>query len=278
MNDRDRITKASANRVSVRRTLLAALALTAVPGCARSGDDQGAESAAVAVTLSTQSPATTTIATVGTTSTATTPAATSTTQPPTTTSEAAAVAVLSLRSDGIGPAAFGTSVAEALAVLEPALGAATSEYSTTFTIDRGDGTYLDDTGGGTFVHPAQLTTCFDNGLCVVFGGPSAASLALVGWVQNNGGLNSPLATSDGITVGSTWADHVDDLDVSEVGCYAIGYATTSGIDVVLSSAGEPFLAYDDDGNEIPTEPDPRDVTVLELSAGPRPGTPDEEDC
>ncbi len=278
MNDHDRITTAAANHVSVRRALMTALVLMAVPGCTTSGDDPSTESTVAAMTLTTQSPDTTATATVGATTTANTRAATSTTQPPTTTSESAAVAVLSLRSDGIGPAAFGTSFAETLAVLEPALGAVTSDTSTTYTIDRGDGTYLDDTSAEVFIHPAQRTTCFDNGLCAAFGGPSPGSLALVGWVQNNESLNPPLTTSDGITVGSTWADHVDDLNVSERGCYSIGYATTSGIDVVLSSAGEPFLAYDDDGNEIPTEPDPRDVTVLELSAGPRPGNPEEQDC
>ncbi len=272
------MTTAAANHVSVRRALMTALVLMAVPGCTTSGDDPSTKSTVAAMTLTTQSPDTTATATVGATTTANTRAATSTTQPPPTTTESAAVAVLSLRSDGIGPAAFGTSFAETLAVLEPALGAVTSDTSTTYTIDRGDGTYLDDTSAEVFIHPAQRTTCFDNGLCAVFGGPSPGSLALVGWVQNNEGLNPPLTTSDGITVGSTWADHVDDLNVSERGCYSIGYATTSGIDVVLSSAGEPFLAYDDDGNEIPTEPDPRDVTVLELSAGPRPGNPEEQDC
>jgi hypothetical protein len=96
------------------------------------------------------------------------------------------------------------------------------------------------------------------------------SLTLVGWVQNDQGVSSPLATVDGVTLGSIWADHVDDLDVAESGCYSTGYGTTRGIRVVLLSAGDPFLAYDDDGIEIPTEPDPADVTVIQLSAGSLP--------
>jgi hypothetical protein len=80
-----------------------------------------------------------------------------------------------------------------------------------------------------------------------------------------------------VTAGSIWADHLDDLDVAGSGCYSTGYGTTRGIYVVLFSAGDPFLAYDDDGNEIPTEPDPADVTVMRLSVGTLPFYPD-EDC
>jgi hypothetical protein len=80
-----------------------------------------------------------------------------------------------------------------------------------------------------------------------------------------------------VTAGSIWADHVDDLEVADWGCYSTGYGTTSGIDVVLFSTGDPFLVYDEDGNEIPTEPDPADVTVQQLSAGALPFYP-EWDC
>jgi hypothetical protein len=203
-----------------------------------------------------------------------------TTQPaPTTTDASGGRDGLVLRADGIGPLAFGTSDADALAVLEAALGGVVSDWLSTFAVDRGDGTFIDESSAQVFVHPAQRTTCFDNALCVVFGGADAGSLTLVGWVQNDQSVGPPLATLDGVTVGSTWADHVDDLDVAESGCYSIGYGSTSGgIRVELISAGDPFLAYDEAGNEIPTEPDPADVTVLELSAGPRPGNPEEGEC
>ena len=151
-------------------------------------------------------------------------------------------------------------------MLVDALGAVAAGSSNTYAIDRGDGTYQ-DTNGEVFTYPAQHTTCFDNALCVVFGGSFAESLALVGWVQNNENVEPPLTTVEGVTVGSVWADHLDDLNVPDRG-YSTAQGTTSGgIDVVLFSAGDPFLAYDNDGNEIPTEPEPADVTVIRLSAG-----------
>ena len=286
-----------------RRRLLTAVVLLAVTGCTRGEDggdaaDQSTESASTTTMLTTfTGPASATAAaTSSTTSSTTAPPTTSivpvasdrssstsstsstTTQLPTTTAAPNVVDGLVLRADGIGPIAFGTSEAETLAVLEAELGAVASDYANTYGIDRGDGTYVDDVNNEVFVHPAQHTTCFDNALCVVFGGASSDSLALVGWVQNNQGVGPPLTTGDGVTVGSIWADHVDDLDVSQGGCYSIGYGTTSGISVLLSSAGDPFLLYDDKGAEIPTDPDPADVTVLQLSAGTRPGNPEENEC
>ena len=277
------------------------MALVAVVGCTGGEDSGGAddpvESSITTTTLTTSPPTqppttaasatsitTSTTSTTGTTTTATSATApwsstsTTATQAPTTTEGSGGVDGLVLRTDGIGPVTFGTSKAETLAVLTAELGADTPDSSNMYPIDRGDGMYFDDTSGEVFTHSAQHTTCFDNALCVVFGGDSADSLTLVGWVQSIEGVDVPLATFDGVTVGSNWADHLEHLDVRETGCYSIGYGTTRGVNVVLSSAGDPFLAYDAAGNEIPTEPDPRDVTVIELSAGPRPGNPEEQDC
>jgi hypothetical protein len=198
---------------------------------------------------------------------------------PTTTEDSGGLDGLVLRADGIGQIAFGTSETDALAVLVNALGDVVSDASNTYAVDRGDGTYLDEASREVFTHPAQHTTCFDNALCVVFGGDAADSLTFVGWVQDSQGVGSPLTTIDGVTAGSIWADYIDVLDVADRGCYSVGYGTTSGgIRVELLSAGDPFLAYDADGNEIPTEPDPADVTVLRVSAGTHPGNPEEEDC
>ncbi len=285
----------------MRSWLRATAALFVVAGCtstARSGDaDQPSVESTlttailttpptqppvtIAVTSSPTStsstPATTTIVTISSEQASTTSSTTSLV--PTTTVDSGGLDGLILGADAIGPIAFGTSETDALAVLEAALGEVVSDSSNTYAVDRGDGTYLDDTSGEVFTHPAQHTTCFDNALCVVFGGHAADSLMLVGWVQTNQGVGPPLTTLDGVTAGSSWAEHVDDLDVADSGCYSIGYGTTSGgIHVELFSVGDPFLAYDDDGNEIPTEPDPADVTVTQLSAGTRPGNPEEEDC
>lgn len=186
-------------------------------------------------------------------------------------------AVLVLRSDGIGAIGFGTAEADTLAALEPALGAVSSEIRSTYPNDLGDGTFLDESNVDAFAYRAQRTACFDNALCLVFGGDAPESLAFVGWSQNNQGIHAPLATDRGVTAGSIWADHIDDLAVEEFGCYVIGYATTDGIAVSLSSAGEPFTAYDADGNPIATHPDPADVSVIELSAGTHPYFPG-DDC
>jgi hypothetical protein len=281
--------------------LRTAAALFIVAGCtstesSRDTDDPSVESAPTTAVVTTAPPQprttvavtsnpTTTSTTRTTTTMVTAPSGSPSTAPPSkppapmTTAASGGPDALVLRVDGIGPLAFGTSDADALAVLEATLGGAVSDWSSTFAVDRGDGTFFDEINAQVFVHPAQRTTCFDNALCVVFGGADAGSLMLVGWVQNDPGVGAPLATLDGVTVGATWADHVDDLDVAESGCYSIGYGSTSGgIRVELISVGDPFLAYDEAGNEIPTEPDPADVTVLELSAGPRPGNPEEEDC
>jgi hypothetical protein len=183
---------------------------------------------------------------------------------------------LVLAADGIGPVAFGASQADTLTVLEAALGPFSSDVINAYPIDRGDGTFYNAATGGAFAYPAEYTTCFDNALCVVFGG-APGSLTFVGWVQNNQGVDPPLRTIDDVTAGSIWADHLDDLEVPDAGCYSYTIGSTRGIVVGLYSNGEPFLAYDDAGNQIETDPDPADVTVVELSAGDLPFNP-EEDC
>jgi hypothetical protein len=275
--------------------LTVTVALFVVAGCTRAdplsdADHPSVEPALTTTIVTTTLPTTIAVA-PSSTSTSSTPVTTtivtiaddrlsstsSTTTPlPTTPGEFGGPA---LRADGIGQIAFGTPETDALAVMGAVLGDVASDTSNTYAVDRGDGTYLDDASGEVFTHPAQHTACFDNALCVVFGGVAADTLTFVGWVQNNQGVGPPLTTIDGVAAGSTWADHVDVLDVADSGCYSVGYGTTSGgIGVELLSAGDPFLAYDDDGNEIPTEPDPADVTVTQLSAGTRPGNPEEEDC
>jgi hypothetical protein len=270
---------------------LALAAVTVLFAAACSDDDGGQSSdstigASTAATSSTAAPEST-VVTSSTDAAATTAGPTSapaTTEPaPTTaptvpptaapsppTTAAAQPAALALMSTGIGSVAFGTPETEALATFESALGPVSSEIANSYPNDLGDGTYLDEAGVDAFVHRAHRTACFDNALCVVFGGDAPGALEFVGWVQNNQGVDAPLATASGITAGSTWADHVDAIEVAEFGCYTVGYGTTEGIRLTLTSVGEPFTSFDDAGNAVATRPDPGDVSVIELAAGDHP--------
>ena len=187
---------------------------------------------------------------------------------PTPTTTILTIAQLELRSDGIGPIDFGTREADSLAVLSTALQPAT-EATSTYPIDLGDGTFANEFDDA-FAYPAAHEVCFDNALCVYFGGSEPGSLAFVGWTQRSDGGGIPLATVEGVTAGSVWADHLGAIALEEFSCYSTGYGTIGGIRVTLWSTGEPFNAFDDDGNPIDTNPDPADVTVYELTAGQRP--------
>jgi hypothetical protein len=187
---------------------------------------------------------------------------------PTQTTTVLTVEQLVLRSDGIGTIDFGTSEAGALAVLSTALRFAT-ESTNTYPIALGDGTFADEFDDA-FAYPVAHEVCFENALCVYFGGPDPGSLAFVGWQQLAADGGSSLATAEGVTAGSIWADHLDDIVLEPFSCYTAGYGRIGEIQVTLYSSDEPFNAFDDDGNPVETNPDPADVTVFEMTAGRRP--------
>ena len=49
-----------------------------------------------------------------------------------------------------------------------------------------------------------------------------------------------------------------------------GSGEVAGITLLVSSAGEPFAIFDDDGNYVQGNPDPSDIEVFAMEAGDRP--------
>lgn len=210
--------------------------------------------------------------TAGTT-TSTTTVPSDTTTPPTTAAPVT-VADLVLRGDGIGPIVFGAPAAETLGTLAGLLGPVTSDISMAFPIVSESGSFTDDTGEVLFEFPFGRTSCFANGWCAQFGGPSDLALQFVGWSYGSDAdppIEPPLVTAAGIGMASRWADHLDAMDVPPGGCYSIGYGDTDGIALDLLSTGVAFLVVDAAGNSTPTLPDPADVRVVAMRAGAQVG-------
>jgi hypothetical protein len=270
---------------NVRRvaTLAAAIALTA-PACSSDEVDSSATTVPSSATVATAVPATTAPPTTApaiappttappTTAPATVPPTTvpPSTVPPSTMAPPLTPADLSLLSDGIGPLRFGDPEDDMVTRLSAVLGAPTDTFAVGYPIPV-DGVYAtDEFGEERFVHPTSSTTCFDNGLCVVFGGPAAGALTLVGWSQDSG--TGALATPEGITVGSRWAEHPAAMTVDEGGCFSAGSGSTAGIYLWVQSQGTPFLEALPDGTLVTHVPDPADVVVTRLESGDLPYWP-----
>jgi hypothetical protein len=187
---------------------------------------------------------------------------------PTTTKPATTPDDLELNFDGVLPFAFGEHDVEVVAGLTKLLGAPSSDVSTEYP-NADDGYFLDAAREQSYVFPHGRAVCYDNSLCVQFGAGATETLLFTGWTLTTDA--EPLLTmANGIAVGSSLADHVDDVVIADGGCYSIGYGDSEGVAVVLQSAGEPFLSFADNGNAIVGDPDPDDVTLIELSAGQSP--------
>lgn len=192
-----------------------------------------------------------------------------TTAPPTTTpattepSGPLTPADLILAFDGVQPFDFGSPDTDVVPALAAVLGDPASDVAAEYpTPDEGQFVNDDEIG---FVAPFGRTVCFDNGLCVEFGAGSASALQFVGW-DFSGEQSAGLATADGITVGSSWADHADAIVADEGGCFSVGYGSADGVDVTLESNGVPFVETID-GEFVTNDPDPADVRVIGLRAG-----------
>lgn len=274
-----------------RAITLAIVVAVSLAGCER-GDETVAEATVApsvaattsdASTSSTAAPATTTSTTSTTTTTTTTstsapPAATTTTTaaPATTTTTTTTVPPLTidglhLLADGVGPFTFGTTEAELIAALTPLLGATTIDVRNEYPDVTDWGDYLDPDIEEAFARPFGRTVCWANSFCVQFGGDTAAALEFVGWSQGPEPVGVPLATADGITAGSSVADHVDAVEIPDNGCYSQSYGSAHGITVSLLSHGVPFLEFDAAGTPINRTPPPEDLTVTDLQAGELPG-------
>jgi hypothetical protein len=201
---------------------------------------------------------TTTTTTAATIPAPTIPAATTTVSPS---------GALVLYPDGIGTWKFGQDdAATVVPALATALSRPISDEVFTYPAIDGPTFYLDEFGEFGFAYPLGRLVCFDSGLCAEFGGATAPTV-FVGWSQDEPIGGTALATIDGITVGSRWADFVGVMNVSAGGCYSAGTGTTRGIDLSVVSTGTLFGEFTADGRYIEALPNPNDVFVRLLSAG-----------
>jgi len=227
---------------------------TTVPGETTTTADPAASTIAVDTTVVDTS------TTVLDTTTSTTTVVVTTTSPPLTPAD------LVLRSDGIGPLVFGAPVADTLGVLTAVLGPTIIDESANYPNEPTPGQFESVEGDYGFAHPFERQVCFDNSLCITFGGSAPDRLAFVGW-ELSAGNPPPLATTAGIAVGVRWADFAGSMTVEQGGCYSAGYGQSAGVTLYLESSGEWFQSFDDAGNYVVGNPDPADVTVTSMSAG-----------
>ena len=201
---------------------------------------------------------------VVTTSTVLTVVSTST-EPPTT-GDLTDLALV-LRTDGLGPLPFGTSVVTALDLLTDRLGTPVSDLIREYPTADGD-RYLDEFGDFSFQYPFGRQTCFSNELCIESGGSTPAEIAFVGWSQSES-ESSPLATESAVTVGMR-LDSVGSVRIDPGGCFAFGTGSIDGIALQLQSFGEPFTEVADDGSVVAGQPSASEIEVVGLSAGASP--------
>lgn len=267
--------------------LIGALTATA---CQRPGGDESIQTsspstlAGIATTTDPVSASTTTPPTIGlptttappttapsttdpTSSTAPTDVTTSTTPPTTEPSELTADDLV-LIFDGVEPFLFGAAADDVVGGLTDLLGAPGRDDSAEYP-EPDDGYFLDEEGEEAYVFPFGRTVCFPGGLCTQFGAGADSALIFTGWTFGGDGA-AGLATIDGITIGSLWADHAEVITVEPGGCFQIGSGQAEGVELTLESTGDPFVAVDDEGNLTPQTPDPADVAVIDMSAGELP--------
>ena len=176
---------------------------------------------------------------------------------------------LVLTFDSIGPWRFGDRDVDVVPGLAAILGDPVDDVLAAFPV-ADEGMFLDETGEQAYVSPYGRTVCFAVALCAQFGAGAPETLILTGWRLAE---EAPpdLATEDGVTIGSTWAEHADVITVDPLdSCFQVGYADAGGIDVVLLSDTDSFAAPDDAGDLVAGDPDPEQVTVIELRAGRHP--------
>ncbi len=178
---------------------------------------------------------------------------------------------LTLRSNGVGSADIGQADIEVIPYVTGLLGAPASDQLGEYpTFDDDLNMYTNVTEEG-FVAPFGRTTCYDNQFCLYFGGATNEALRFVGWSQESFDvLSDPLQTAEGVTIGSRQSDHLGSMTVSEGGCFSSGNGDIAGVLLYVTSEGEPFGSFDDDGNFVLGNPLPEDIVVTGLEGGDRP--------
>jgi hypothetical protein len=219
-------------------------------------------SPALSTTSSTSAPTTTA-------TTDTTPPATQSADTTTATTPPASPEDLVLTFDSIGPWRFGDRDVDVVPGLVAILGDPVDDTLAEFPVAV-EGMFLDEAEEQSYVAPFGRTVCFADALCAQFGAGAPETLILTGWRLSEE-ASTDVTTEDGIAIGSTWNEHADTITIDPLdSCFQVGYADAGGIDVVLLSSTEPFASPNDAGDFVAGEPDPEQVTVIELLAGRHP--------
>ena len=206
-----------------------------------------------------RAPATSTaVSSTSSPSTSTTSTSTSTTLPLT-------LETLRLSETGVGPVAFGAPMAEVFEVIAPLLGGVENDTVMEYPVERGSRHY-DEYEDYSFEFPFSRELCFGNWLCLLAAGETIDTLALVGWSQNNS--SEALATDSGLSLGLSLAE-VGEVDLGWV-CYGFASGRLGEIELGLTSLGEPFISFDDEGRFVDGSPDPSEVIITRMAAGVRP--------
>ncbi|MGE3326287.1 MAG: hypothetical protein AB7N61_12875 [Acidimicrobiia bacterium] len=247
-------------------------ALVGLAACSGDGGGAGASTTALFVEPATSSslPGATTVpapepTTNGQVVTPTLPATPVPTEPPTTAFVLNAATFL-LRSDGIGPLRFGASMAETIAVTTGVVGPATVDGPTVhYTTNRDFEVLVNLEAVTSFEYAYGRENCFADGLCVMFGGESEASLAFVGWTC--AGEHRDLHATDGSQPGTRGAQ-TDTLVIGDLRCSWEAHGTVSGgIRVGVHSNGRPFTEVDTTGIAVDRMPEAGDIVIIEMAAG-----------
>lgn len=159
---------------------------------------------------------------------------------------------------------FGLPLDEVMSAAVEMFGPLEFDSTEEYPEPTGDGRFTDDLGAYEFAHPLGYSGCFANSLCLTFGGADEADLRLVGWQLLGGSVTDiDLATASGVTLGSSWADHLDEI-VPEAGCEWTAVAAHEGMHVFLLSSDEFFGTAGVLAEELP---DPTTVKVDGAYAG-----------
>jgi hypothetical protein len=149
------------------------------------------------------------------------------------------------RSNGLGPAAFGTPYAATLSALGPILGPFGTPHDELMPEIRGPGLegagqYWNAATGRYFPYPAYREVCA-GATCIWFGGATPNDLALVGWDSTD----DRFVDVDGVTVGARLADHPpasDGPDVYICGVSVRSDGAASGVGIVSDFASWEFAS------------------------------------
>jgi len=154
-------------------------------------------------------------------------------------------------------------------VFASALGTPNIDTSTAYPTEPMPGQFETAAGDYIFSHPFSRTVCFDDGWCATFGGSTADSLAFVGW-SLHGGEPPTLSTSDGVTIGSRWADFQQVMTVDQEAfglCRDESLGRTANMMVRVEYFFDATDAAADPEDPWPDTIDPSKVAVIALDAG-----------